>query len=122
MRSYDVLLVKPDEFGSKIGDFIKSEENKPRKINERTIEAEIIEIDRFGNLITNLKRADLPLEFVLKVGEIEITKLQNYFAEAEKSEIFMIFGSAGFLEIIAFQASAEEILRAESGQKLKVIV
>ena len=114
--------VKPDEFGREIGSFIKFEENKPRKINDRTIEAEIIEIDRFGNLITNLKRDDLPPEFILKIGEREITKLQNYFAEAVKSEIFMIFGSAGFLEIVAFQDSAKDILQAEIAQTLKVIV
>ena len=113
--------VNPNEFGSELTDYKRFEEAKPRKISETEIEAEIIHIDRFGNLITNLKTKDLPAKFALEIGEKKIEKLQNYFAEAEKSEIFMIFGSAEFLEIVAFQDSAENLLQAEVGQKIKVI-
>jgi S-adenosylmethionine hydrolase len=112
--------VKPNEFGAGIEDFVRFEETAPRKISETEIEAEIIEIDRFGNLITNLKREDLPGKFALEIGERRIEKLQNYFAEAETGEIFMISGSAGFLEIAAFHDSAKNILRAEIGQKITV--
>jgi len=112
--------VNPNEFGAEFKDFVRFEENKPRKISETEIEAEIIEIDRFGNLIANLKREDLPERFALEIGETRIEKLQNYFAEAEKREVFMIFGSAGFLEIVAFQDSAKNILQTEIGQKISV--
>ena len=112
--------VKPSEFGKEIVDFISFEETKPQKISENTIQAEIIHIDRFGNLITNLKREDLPPKFILEIGERKIEKLQSYFAEAAKSEIFMIFGSAGFLEIAAFQDSAKNLLQAENGQQIFV--
>ncbi len=112
--------IKPDELGAEITDFVRFDETRPRKISENEIEAEIIEIDRFGNLITNLKREDLPERFALEIGKTRIEKLQNYFAEAIKSEIFMIFGSAGFLEIVAFQDSAKNILQSETGQKIVV--
>jgi len=112
--------LKPNEFGAEITDFVRFGENKPHRIGENEIEAEIIEIDHFGNLITNLKREDLPESFALEIGETRIEKLQNYFAESEKSEIFMIFGSATFLEIAAFQDSAKNILKAEAGQKIIV--
>ena len=112
--------VKPSEFGREITDFVRFEENKPRKISENEIEAEIIEIDRFGNLITNLKREDLPEQFTLEIGETRVEKLRRFFAESEPREIFMIFGSAGFLEIAAFQDSAKNLLRAETGQKILV--
>ncbi len=112
--------IEPTECGREISDFVFFEDNKPRKINKSEIEAEIIEIDRFGNLITNLQSADLPARFVLEIGGKPIEKLQTYFAEAEKSEIFMIFGSAGFLEIVAFEDSAANLLRAEIGRKITV--
>src|SRR5215204_1182245 len=112
--------VKPDEFGARIEDFVRFDENAPRRISETEIEAEIIEIDRFGNLITNLKREDLPEKFALLIGETKIEKLQSYFAESACGEIFMIFGSAGFLEIAAFQDSAKNILHAETGQEILV--
>lgn len=112
--------IKPNEFGAEIKNFVRFEENKPHRIAATEIEAEIIEIDRFGNLITNLKREDLPESFALEVGETRIEKLQNYFAEAGKREVFMIFGSVEFLEIVAFQDSAKNILQAEIGQKIIV--
>ncbi len=104
--------VKPQEFGAEITDFIRLEEN--------ATPAEIIHIDRFGNLITNLRREDLPERFALEIGGKRIERLQNFYAEAETGEVFMITGSAGFLEIVAFQASARDLLNAEIGQKITV--
>jgi S-adenosylmethionine hydrolase len=112
--------VKPSEFGGEITDFVRFKKSKPRRIGENETEAEIIEIDRFGNLITNLKREDLPERFVLEIGETKIDKLQRFFAESGRGEIFMIFGSAGFLEVAAFQDSAKNLLQAETGQKILV--
>ena len=112
--------VKPFEFGAEITDFARFDENKPQKISDREIEAEIIEIDRFGNLITNLKREDLPERFTLEIGARKIESLREFFAEGEEGEVFMIFGSAGFLEIAAFQDSAKNILHAETGQEILV--
>lgn len=112
--------IEPRELGAEIVDFIRFEEIKPRRISADEMEAEIIEIDRFGNLITNLKREDLPTKFALEIGAARIEKLQSYFAESAQSEIFMIFGSAGFLEIAAFQDSAKNLLAAAVGQKVTV--
>ncbi|MDQ3323584.1 MAG: SAM-dependent chlorinase/fluorinase [Acidobacteriota bacterium] len=107
--------VKTNEFGGQITDFIRLEEKIPRKTADKKIEGEIVYIDRFGNLITNLRKKNLPGDFCLEINGKEIEKLMAYFAEAEKSEIFMIFGSAGFLEIVAFRDSAENLLSAKIG-------
>lgn len=107
--------VKPAEFGAQITDFVRLEEVRPKKIDDTTVEGAVIHIDRFGNLITNLKQEDLPENFQLEINGTRIEKLQTYFAEAETNELFMIFGSAGFLEIVAFQSSAEKFLTAKIG-------
>lgn len=106
--------ISANEFGAEIQEFTQNstENNEPK----------IIHIDRFGNLITNLKRENLPENFALEIGGKRIEKLQNFYAEAAKSEVFMIFGSAGFLEIVVFQDSAQEILNAKNGQVVKVSV
>lgn len=114
--------VRPEEFGEEIKNFTRFGENLPLKISAFVTEAEIIEIDRFGNLITNLKKKDLPGNFTLKIGETRIEVIRKYFAESTPDEIFMIFGSAGFLEIVVFQGSAKSILKAEIGQKLLVMI
>ncbi len=99
---------------------MRFEENKPRKISEKEIEAEIIYIDCFGNLITNLVQNDLPESFTLEINGKKIEKIQNFFAEANNKELLMILGSAGFLEVVAFQDSAANILSAKIGQKITI--
>ena len=112
--------IQPTEFGREISDFVCWEENKPRQMSKNRIEAEIIGIDRFGNLITNLKKEDLPAGFVLEISGKRIEKLQNHYAESQPGKVFMIFGSAEILEIAVFQDSAKGILKAEIGQKIAV--
>ncbi|MGI9054384.1 MAG: SAM hydrolase/SAM-dependent halogenase family protein [Pyrinomonadaceae bacterium] len=113
--------VLPREFGNKINDFVRCHESKPRKISDKILEAEIIYADRFGNLITNLTGNDLPKKFYLEFNNQKISKIQKYFSESEPDEIFMFFGSAGFLEIAAFKNSAKKILNAEINGKIKAI-
>ncbi|MDQ3634998.1 MAG: SAM-dependent chlorinase/fluorinase [Acidobacteriota bacterium] len=112
--------VKPEEFGAEIKDFIFHKTESPKRLDENTIEAEIIHADHFGNLITNLKKGDLPEKFTLEINGKKIEKLQSFFAEAKAGELFMIFGSADFLEIAANQNSAKRILKAKVGQKIAV--
>jgi S-adenosylmethionine hydrolase len=108
------------EFGREIRDFVRFDENRPQKTGENEITAEIVAIDRFGNLITNLKPEDLPAGFVLELGAVRLENFRTFFAEAATGEVFMIFGSAGFLEIAAFQNSAARLLNAQTGQKITV--
>lgn len=112
--------VKPHEFGNEINDFVVLAKRNPRRTSKNVTEAEIIFIDRFGNLITNLKAEDLPHKFYLEINNQKIEKLRGFFAEAEPGELFMIKGSAGFLEIAAFQNSAKDLLNAEIGQNISV--
>jgi S-adenosylmethionine hydrolase len=111
---------QPNEFGARIEDLTRFEIAAPRNISDKTIEAEIIHIDRFGNLITNLKREDLPQKFSLEINGMKIDKLKTFYAESDADEIFMIAGSAGFLEIAAAQNSAEKILNAKPGQVIEI--
>ncbi len=99
---------------------MKFEVSGPKLLAESEREAEIIEIDRFGNIITNLNRSDLPQTFYLTVHQTIIERHYKFYAEAEPSEIFTIWGSAGYLEIAAFQKSAAQLLNLAVGDKLTV--
>lgn len=112
--------VEPEEFGNRITDYITFENAKPRRVSETEIEAGVIHIDRFGNLVTNLTPEDLPAEFILRIHETTIEKHLKYYAEAKPNELFSITGSAGFLEIVAFNASAANLLRVTTGAKISV--
>lgn len=110
--------INANEFGDEIKDFIRFEMSAPQKISEHKLEGGIIHIDRFGNLITNFRREDLPEKFVLEVNGKRIEKHHKYYAEAKTGEVFSIFGSAGFLEIVAFQDSAKDLLNVKTGEKV----
>lgn len=110
--------IQPKEFGEEIKDFVRFETTKPRRVSSNEMEAEIIHTDRFGNLVTNLEQADLPEKFTLEIGTKRINKMRHFYAEAETGEVFMILGSAEFLEIVAFRDSAEKLLNAKIGQKI----
>jgi S-adenosylmethionine hydrolase len=112
--------VEPPAFGREIDDFVCFDETRPRLLAGGEIEAEIIAVDRFGNLVTNLKREDAPDNFRLEIGGAKIDTLRQFYAESPRGEVFMIFGSAGFLEVSAFEDSAAKILQAAAGQKICV--
>ncbi len=111
---------KPEEFGTQIKDFVSFNFLKPTKQPDGDIEAVVIHTDGFGNLITNLKPEDLPEKFGLQIEDRYIDKFQKHFSEADTSEVFMIFGSAGYLEIVSFKDSAKDFLEVETGDKIIV--
>lgn len=110
--------VDPKEFGEEVKEFVYQKIDKPKIIDEKTIEAKIINIDNFGNLVINIKADELPESFTLEFNNKKVSKIKKYFSEQRICEIFMIFGSSGNLEIVANQDSAEKFLNAKVGQKV----
>lgn len=108
----------PEELGDEITDFVKFETSQPQSFGENKIRGEILHIDRFGNCVTNFSEQLLPAGFHLEIKGIKVAKLQNYYAEAEPQEIFMIFGSAGLLEISVFKGAAAQILELSVGEEV----
>jgi S-adenosylmethionine hydrolase len=107
---------KAFDFGAETTDFVRFEESKLNKISAHETVGEIIHADRFGNLITNFKSENLPKDFTLSINGKTVSRMRRFFAESEKDELFMIVGSAGFLEIAAFQSSAANLLNAAVGE------
>jgi S-adenosylmethionine hydrolase len=59
----------------------------------------------------------------LLINGKEIASFRRFYGEetvASDEGLFAIWGSAGFLEIVAFQSSAARLLNARSGQTLEV--
>lgn len=112
--------IKPMEFGREIKDYKNFKIKRPKKNENGEIQAEIIHIDHFGNIILNISKSDLPKTFTVKLGNHQISNLRKYFADGvnSKNEAFMIFGSAELLEIVINQQSAANILSAKVGDKV----
>lgn len=110
--------ISPNEFGNETSELIISKNLVPKAVSADKIVGNIIHIDNFGNIITNLRKTDLPTNFSLQVNENMITKHHTFYAEGKVNEIFSIWGSAGYLEIAVNCNSAKELLNAEIGNEI----
>ena len=85
----------------------------------RGLEGEVIHIDTYGNLITNLPAANLPENFEVLVGDHRVPRASHYAAVAEGALLALI-GSSGVLEISARNASAAAITGAQRDTEVSV--
>lgn len=116
--------VDPGNFGEPVTDFIRFAMPKPRAA-EDGLHGIVLKTDRFGNLITNLTRQELPglqagAAMELMVGKSTITSLRADFEEPVAGKLFAIWGSAGYLEIAAHKTSAARAAGADRGAEVLV--
>jgi S-adenosyl-L-methionine hydrolase (adenosine-forming) len=79
-------------------------------VDEDSIAGEVLRVDRFGNLITNIDRRTFDrmsgpgLE--IQVGPHQVSKMVSTYADVHADEICALFGSTDHLEIAANGTSA----------------
>jgi S-adenosylmethionine hydrolase len=74
-------------------------------------------VDRFGNLVTNIRSRDLPGGHIeVEVCGRRVPGLVRTYAEAEG--LCALIGSAGYLEIALPMGSAAEALGADIGAQV----
>ena len=83
---------------------------------ERGIEAVVIYVDRFGNLILNL--SELPA-FPVRLKGINLRRVRTY-AEASRIEPLITQGSHGFAEIAVNQGNAAEVFCLKAGDRVEL--
>src|SRR5207247_8276358 len=91
--------------GPRILDFVKRPLPRPRPQGDKLV-GTVLRIDKFGNIITNLKRSHLGPDFAIRVAGLSITRLCANFSEAEPGEFFALEGSTGYIELEMNQGSA----------------
>lgn len=118
--------VPPSEFGPEIFDPVTPSFAKPKIISKTMIEGEIVHIDDFGNIITNIALDELKAlgieegdTVIIEVSgrELEL-KLCKAYAEAPPNMPLTIVGSCGFLEISVNQGEASKFFGVSLGEKI----
>lgn len=86
--------------------------------------AEIIYVDSFGNLVTNVNkevidRMKIGTERVsIAMGRRRINGICSSYTDVGDNEALAIFGSSGYLEISVNRGSAGDVLKLKKGDKL----
>jgi S-adenosylmethionine hydrolase len=117
------LGIAPQAFGETISDWV---ELPWRGIvrTATTIEGEIVYIDGFGNLFTNIQAHDLkelsghPLS--ITVRDLSIPGLERNYAAVEPGKYVALINSWGLLEIAIYKQSAQRQSGAVVGDKVQV--
>ena len=78
------------------------------------IEGTILHVDRFGNLVTNV-RAEDHAEMTMAAFVGRAARLVRTYADAQPDEVVLLEGSAGYLELAINCGSAEEATGLERG-------
>lgn len=93
---------------------------------KNTIVGEVIHVDGFGNIITNLGKKELESMKIKHTANIKLKKTRlklNFckaYAEAKKHKPLALLGSHNFLEISINQGNAAELFKIKSGDKVTV--
>jgi S-adenosylmethionine hydrolase len=112
--------------GSPVYDPIRLELPQPVR-TERGLTGEVIHVDHFGNISTNIRREQLTKELsgkpgypILRLGGVEIQGMVQAFGERQPGELVALFGSTGNLIVSVVNGSAAERLGMKSGDRLEV--
>lgn len=116
------LGISCSSFGQKMEQCQKLHEFFPA-IKKDRIFGRVLSIDRFGNMITNVSKRFLEenfsdLDFSVLIKGKKIRKIYSYYTEGKKGEIFLLFGSSGFLEIVMNQSSTAKFLKVKNGTQM----
>ncbi len=118
--------VQPAEFGPEIKNQVTAEYAQVR-ISGNSVSGEILDIDAFGNIITNISEKDV----ALKEGDVVQVELAanplkipfgKAYAQAKPEKPILLVGGHGFLEIALNQESAAKRLHVRAGDKVALRV
>lgn len=120
--------LETSKFGDEITDYVRFASPKVKKINDHTLKGVVLKVDKFGNLVTNIRPEDVPIlfddvppDFRILVGKGEVKRVRRAYAEGAAGEVFGILGSMGYLEIVANRSSASQLLQVAKGSDVGIV-
>jgi S-adenosylmethionine hydrolase len=115
--------VQVPKFGELITDYRKIDLPAPIVKPDGMLQGEVIHIDRFGNAMTNITRADLE-----KIGgatrillrEMD-APLKRFYSDAPDGALCSLLNSSGYLEFFVFKGSAASEHQISSGDAVVIL-
>ena len=117
--------VAPAEFGPEIHDAVKPDFAKVT-LREGVLVGEVLHVDNFGNIITNISSKEVARIRVAGVVNVELPnqklklKFCKAYGEANPQEPLALIGSHNYLEIALNQGNAAEKFKVRPGDKIQL--
>jgi hypothetical protein len=127
VAAYLAVGTCPEEIGQEIFDYIVLSPTKA-KIEPQKISGEVLHVDGFGNIITNVVLEDLKqigikfgdlLEIRTKNQVLKVDFLETY-GKAQPNELLALIGSSEFFEIAINQGNAAVRLDISTGEIITI--
>ena len=113
------LGVPLEEFGQAITSLSTFPMPHPQTVAKGKLLGHILHIDRFGNLITDVVKEDLPQgNLSVEIAGRQIEGLSISYAEGD--ELLALLGSSGHLEVALKNGSAASLLGARIGDEVRI--
>jgi S-adenosylmethionine hydrolase len=110
--------------GSSLDGFARLALAVPQRGAKGEITGQVVHIDRYGNLVTNISDrdiADLPRdELVVEIAGRRVRGLARTYADGAPGELVALIGSPWKLEIAARDSSAARVLKVGVGEQVLV--
>ncbi len=117
----------PKQFGPEIRNYIVPSFARPI-LQGTSLAGEVLYIDDFGNVITNITRVDLRKVGISECGLLVVrlgskshqVNMGVAYGEAKPKSVLALIGSHGFLEIAVNQGSASERFKVNIGEAVGI--
>jgi S-adenosylmethionine hydrolase len=119
VAAYLSLGVDVNEFGKPAKECLKLNIEEPKRTGTGLV-GEVIHVDRFGNLITNIPVRSIQNKRIAKivVANREVARMSQSYFKIPLRKIGAIVGSSGLIEIAMNQGSAAKVLKARIGSRV----
>ncbi len=115
--------VSLEMLGSQIDDPVRLQLPEPSR-TESGLRGEVIHIDHFGNISTNIRFEHLGegLNATVRLGGAEVHGVVKTFGERQEGELISLYGSTGSLLVAVVNGSASQRLNTKVGDEVEVEV
>jgi hypothetical protein len=116
------LGLDPRELGPIVTDWVRLDWPAPRH-DPRGIAGEVIYVDRFGNLISNIPGETLTLDDhpkCVRVAGVEVPRIVRTYSDVEPNALIALVSSGEWLEVAVNRGSAAQRLGASIGTAVTI--
>lgn len=84
----------------------------------QALQGEVVYVDRFGNLTTNIPGERLPEKARIHIGSVEVLGISKAYGDVPSGHMAAVIGSMGWLEIAVNGGDAAQMLGASIGTQV----